>query len=135
MRYKCIKKTKIIIINKENTQNLPVNINVDGIDLELVKDYSYRGHITSDGKCEKEINKRIKIAINIFTKIKHIQVSKQLSNKLKLRVINCYIYSTFIYGAETWTFDKKAEKKIDDLKMWKYRRMRQIVWSKKENKQ
>jgi hypothetical protein len=35
-----IKKTKILIISKENLHNLPVNINVDGIDLEVVKDYS-----------------------------------------------------------------------------------------------
>jgi hypothetical protein len=62
-----IKKTKILIISKENLHNLPVNINVDGIDLKVVKDYSCLAHIiTSDGKCEKEINKRIGMARNIF---------------------------------------------------------------------
>jgi hypothetical protein len=66
------------------TYSLPVNINVDEIDLEVVKDYSYLGHITtSDGKCEKEINKRIGMARNIFTKMKHILTSKEMSNKLK----------------------------------------------------
>jgi hypothetical protein len=52
------------------------------------------------------------MARNIFTKMKHILTSRQLSNKLKLRRINYYIYSTFLYGTETWTLDKKAEQKI-----------------------
>jgi hypothetical protein len=74
------------------------------------------------------------MARNIFTKMKHILTSKQLSNKLKLRIINCYIYSTFLHVAETWTLDKKAEKKIGALEMWIYRRMGKIVWSEKKTK-
>jgi hypothetical protein len=45
---------------------------------------------------------------------------------------HCYIYSTFLYGAETWTLDKKAEKKKEALEMLLYRRMGKIVWSEKK---
>jgi hypothetical protein len=45
-----IKKTKILKISKENLHILPVNINVDGIDLEEVKDYSYLGHIITSNE-------------------------------------------------------------------------------------
>jgi hypothetical protein len=71
-----IRKTKILIISNEN--------------------------LWSDGKWEKETNKRIGMARNIFTKMKHIRTSNQLSNKLKLIIINCYIYSKILYEAETW---------------------------------
>jgi hypothetical protein len=58
---------------------------------------------------------------NIYTKMKHIHAYiKQISNKLKLKVINCYIYSTLLYEAETWTLGLKAEKKIKALEMWIY---------------
>jgi hypothetical protein len=45
----------MLIINKENTHDIPVNINVHRINLDVVKDYSYLGHIiTSDGKGENK---------------------------------------------------------------------------------
>jgi hypothetical protein len=74
------------------------------------------------------------MARNIFTKMKHKLTSKQLSNKLKLRAIKCYIHSTFLYGAVTWTLNNKAEKKIEDLEMWIYIRMGKLVWSEKNTK-
>jgi hypothetical protein len=42
---------------------------------------------------------------------------KQLSNKLKLGVVKCYIYTAFLYEAITWAFDKNAWKKIKALEM------------------
>jgi predicted kinase len=67
----------------------------------VVKDYSYLGHIiTSDGKCEKR-NKRKNRKCKKHIHQNKTHTSKQLSNKLKLNVINCYIYSTFLYIAET----------------------------------
>jgi hypothetical protein len=32
----------------------------------------------------------------------------------------------------TWTLDKKAEKKIEALEMWVYKRIGKIVWSEKK---
>jgi hypothetical protein len=130
-----IKKTKTMVINKDNTQNLHINIKVDDMDLEEVQEYIYLGHnITSDGKCDKEINKRIGMAKNVFNNMKHILTSKQITSELKLRTIKCYIYSAFLYGAETWTLNKKTEKKIEALEMGIYRK--RVKWSeKKTNKE
>jgi hypothetical protein len=36
--------------------------------------------------------------------------------------INCYIWSTALYGAETWTFHKVDEKHLESFKMC-WRRM------------
>jgi hypothetical protein len=58
-----IKKTKTIMINRENDQNIQVNIMINGESLESVQEYVYLGHtITSDGKCETEIRKRVGMA-------------------------------------------------------------------------
>jgi hypothetical protein len=40
--------------------------------------------------------------------------------------------ATFLNGAETWTLNKKAEKEIEALEKWIYRRMRNIVRSEKK---
>jgi hypothetical protein len=77
-----IKKNKILIINKENSHNLPVSINVYEKDLEVVKNFSFLEHIITIGeKCEKEINKRTGMAKNILTKMKHIHQNNCQTNK------------------------------------------------------
>jgi hypothetical protein len=62
------------------------------------------GHIiTSDGKCETEIRKRIGMAKNTFNNMKQVLTNKQISTQLKIRLVKCYVCSTFIYASETWT--------------------------------
>jgi hypothetical protein len=46
------------MINRENDQNIQVNIMINGESLECVQEYVYlRPTITSNGKCEIEIKK------------------------------------------------------------------------------
>ena len=54
-----------------------------------------------------------------------------MSRKLKSRIINvqprkrilqCYIWSTFLYGCETWILTKTMESKLEAFEMWAYRR-------------
>ena len=43
--------------------------------------------------------------------------------------MQCYVWSTLLYGAETWTISKRMEKKINAFEMWVYRRMLRIQWT------
>ena len=122
-----------MIINKEDTQNPQVGIKIEGIDLETVQNYNYIGHtITSDGKYTTEINKRIGMAKSNFNDMKDILTSKQITPGLKLRIAKSYIFSIFLYGAETWTLDKKTEQRIEAFEMWIYRRIGRIGWKEKK---
>lgn len=44
----------------------------------------------------------------------------------KTRILRCYIFSIFLYGAETLTLTKTLSKKIEALEMWLYRRILNI---------
>lgn len=124
-------KTQTMIISKTNDHPL-LNIQVNGEMLKQVKSYLYLGHlITEDGRCETEIKKRIGLAKNTFYNMKHLLTSRQTNNKLKMRVIKCYIYPTLLYGAETWTMNKDLEDRIAALEMWLYRKMGRISWKQK----
>ena len=38
-----------------------------------------------------------------------------------MRLTKCYVWSTLLYGAETWTITKTLTKRIDAFEMWTYR--------------
>ena len=83
-------------------------------------------------KCDKEIKRRIGIARTAFESIAKILTSRNISIELKSRVAKCYIWSTLLYGAETWTLTKVTCDKLEAFEMWLYRRMLRISW--KEHK-
>ena len=44
------------------------------------------------------------------------------------RILKCYVWTTLLYGAETWTLTKSMLKKLDAFEIWAYRRMSRISW-------
>ena len=47
----------------------------------------------------------------------------------RLRAIQCYIWPTLFYGAETWTIAKSLLSRLDAFEMWIYRRVLKISWT------
>ena len=92
--------------------------------------------ITDDGRCIAEIKKRIGMAKDNFNSMRKLLTSKQITNRLKMRMIKCYIYPILMYGSETWTMNKQLEDRIDAFEMWIYRRIGRVSWTEKQtNKQ
>ena len=93
----------------------------------------YLGYMaTEDGKCDKEIKRIIRIARTAFESMAKILISRNISIELRSRIAKCYIWSTLLYGAETWTLTKVTSDKLEAFEMWLYRRMLRISW--KEHK-
>ena len=57
--------------------------------------------------------------------------SNNISLKLRLRLVKCYILLVLTYNCETWTFNKNTEKRIEAFEMWLYRRLGKINWTEK----
>ena len=48
---------------------------------------------------------------------------------VRIKVLRCYVWSTLLYGCETWTIIYMAiQKKIDAFETWLYIRMLRISW-------
>ena len=47
---------------------------------------------------------------------------------VRIKVLRCYVWSTLLYGCETWTIYVAMQKKIDAFETWLYRRMLRISW-------
>ena len=126
-----IKKTKAMAVSKK--PNSPkINIAIDGEQIEQVTSYVYLGSlITEDGRSEKEIKRRVIIAWTTFTNMSPLLLCRGMNLKTRLRAINCYIWPTLFYGAETWTITKSLLSRLDAFAMWIYRRILKILPTRK----
>ena len=69
-QYMNVSKTKKMMVNKEGRN---IAIDVDGQELEQVRDVRYLGQIiTDDCRCDKEVKRRIAIARSNFINIKDV---------------------------------------------------------------
>ena len=73
--------------------------------------------IDLSGKCNKEIDKRIAIGKESFSKRK-ILLIKNLNCKLKKRIFKTTIWSVILYACETWTLKQNDINKLEASEMW-----------------
>jgi len=52
-----------------------------------------------------------------------------LDLELRKKLVKFYIWSTALYGAETWTLRAVDQKHLQSFKMWCWRRMEKISWT------
>ena len=110
-----------------------ISISVEVKPIQQVDRMVYLGYMaTEDGKCDKEIKRRVGIERTGFESMAKILTSRNISIELRSRIAKCYIWSTLLYGAETWTLTKVTSDKLEAFEMWLYRRMLRI--SRKEHK-
>ena len=55
--------------------------------------------------------------------------TRRLDINLRKKLVKCYIWSTELYGAETWTLGKVDQKYLESFEMWCWRRMEKISWT------
>ena len=125
-------------INMKNTRSMvasmkqetpKVSINLEGTAIEQLEKMVYLGSITTgDGKSEVEIKRRIEIARNTFNNMKSVLSSRNINLNTRMRLTKCYVWSTLLYSAETWTITKTITKRTDAFEMWTYRQMLRISW-------
>ena len=125
-------KTKTMLISRAESPP-EIKIKIGTTEVEQVKTFTYLGQmITEDGKSEKEIIRRISISKGIFNKMsKGVLCNKQINLKTRKRILTCYVWSTLLYGADTWTLNKEMINKLEALEMWCYRKMLKISWYNK----
>ena len=86
--------------------------------------------MTEDGRCKKEKNSRIAQAKEAFGNRKEL-LTKRLAKSTKVKIVKTLVWTTLLYGSETWTLEKEDVRKLEALEMWLWRRMEKISWKDK----
>lgn len=74
----------------------------------------------------KKIKSRIEQAKTIFFGMRKMFIRVELSMLLRIRLLRYYVFSVFLYGCKTWTFDTAKEKQIDAFELYLYNRILKI---------
>ena len=124
-----ISNTKTMVISKST--DIPIcNITIQNQVLKQVHSFVYWGStITQDGRCNKEIEKRIAIANRTFNSMINIFRNLNINIHTRVRTMKAYIWSTLTYGCETWTISGDFRMKLEALEMWLFRKMLRIPWT------
>ena len=95
-------KTECMVMSRRSAPTC--NISIGNETIQQVNKFKYLGStITEDGRCESEIKQRIGIARSAFIKMRNVISNRHLRVATRIRVIKTYIWSTLLYGCETWT--------------------------------
>ena len=70
---------------------------------------------SEEGDQKKEIRRRIEIAKSTFTSMNKVLISISIDIAVRMRVLKCYVWSTLLYGWETWTISGDMMKKLEAL--------------------
>lgn len=121
------KKTKVMKISRDGVGQ--VRVVLEGQELEQVEKFKYLGvWVTSDGRSSAEIRCRIAVAKAAYTGLNKLLTGK-LSKSLKKRIVKAVVWSTLLYGSETWTLRKEEKNRIEAFEMWVWRRMEKIPYT------
>ena len=126
-----IRKTEVMVITRDD-QPPRTNIRIGRDTVRQTEEFIYLGSIvTSDGRCEKEIRKRIILAKNAFGKIRNLVTNTKLSMSTRKRFVKCFVWSVLLYGCKTWTLRKADEQRLQAAEMWFWRRMLKVSWTER----
>ena len=54
-----------------------------------------------------------------------------LSMKVRLRVLDCYVYPVLMYGSEAWSITSDMKRRLESCEVWFFRKMMKILWTDK----
>ena len=93
MEMNIIKTKSMVISRKKPATN--ICISVEGKAVQQVDRMVYLGYMaTEDGKCDKEIKRRLGIARTAFESMAKILTSRNISSELRSCIAKCYILRT-----------------------------------------
>ena len=125
-----IAKTKVMYTTAPGEVYVEPDINVNGIRLDVVKNFVYLGStLSDDGSLDAEIKERISKASAAFGRLEsRVWSDKDLTLNTKLAVYKTCVLTTLLYASETWTLYRAQTKLLERFHQHCLRRVLSIKW-------
>lgn len=122
-------KTKTMVFGDTTMEQ---EICIDGIQLENVEDFTYLGSkMTHDLDCKSEIKVRTAKGMTALKALDKVWKSKSISLRTKISVLNTCVFSSMLYGCETWVHTKETQRRVLAFERKCYRKVLGITWQQK----
>ena len=107
-----------------------------GEKVESVADFIFWGSkITADGDCSHEIKRHLLLGRKVMTNLDSKLKSRDITLPTKVRLIKAMVFPVVMYGCESWTVKKAERRRIDDFKLWCWRRLLRVPWTARRSNQ
>ena len=125
-----IKKTEALYQPAPGNVYLPPAIEIEGTQLNAVKNFKYLGSISSnDASIDAEITARIAKATSAFGRlVKRLWTNRGIRLDTKIAVYKAAVVTSLLYGCETWTLNKKQITRLEKFHQTTLRKIARIRW-------
>ena len=124
-----LEKTKTIVFGDKDITH---RIVVEGAQLENVERLTYLGsNMTYDLDCKGEIKMQIAKGTAMLKALDNIWKSSAISTKTKIGVLRTCVFSSMMYGCETWVLTKDSQRRVLAFERKCYRKILKISWTEK----
>ncbi|XP_072095160.1 uncharacterized protein [Mobula birostris] len=122
-----LKKTNVLGQGVEH----PLAITINNYELEVVHEFTYLvSTITDSLSLDPEINRRIGRAASTFARLtKRVWENRKLTTHTKVAVYRACVFSTLLYGSETWRLYSRQERRLNAFHLRSLRRILDITWT------
>ena len=105
---------------------------MDGETMETVTDLILGdSKITADGDFSHEINRHLKVMINLDIILK----SRDIILLTKVHPAKAIVFSVVMYGCESWTIKKSEHWRTDAFELWCWRELLRVRWTARRSNQ
>ena len=109
---------------------------IDGETVETVSDFILGGSkITADGDCSQEIKRHLLLGRKVTTNLDSIFKSRGITLPAKVHLVKAMVFLVVMYRCESWTIKKAEHQRIDDFKLWCWRRLLRVPWTASRSNQ
>ena len=105
-----LSKIQVQVIGRNSTQ---INIQIANHTLEQVMIFIYLGgQIDEDGTSQKDVKRRIGLALGAMHTLHPIWRAQSISNQTKMALFKSLVLSFVLYATETWTWKKRDQNRL-----------------------
>ena len=108
------KKTKLMT---NNTSGINTEVKVNGQKLETVTSFKYLGSVITDEGSKPEILSRIAQTTATLTRFKPVWNDTSISLSSKIRLVDSFVTSIFLYACEPWILTAELQRRIQATEM------------------
>ena len=91
--------------------------------------------ITANGDFSHEIKRQLLLGGKAMINLESILKSRDITLPTKVHLVKAMVFPVVMYGCESWTIKKAESQRIDNFKLWCWRKFLRIPWTAKKSNQ
>ena len=109
---------------------------IGGAKVEIVTDFIFLGFkFAADSDCSHEFQRRFLLWRKAMTNLDSLLKSRDIILLAKVWIVKAMFFPVVMYRCESWTIKKAECRRIDDFKLWSWRRLLRVPWTARRSNQ